>query len=301
MIPDVPEQKHVVIVGNTLLGVSRYYGVSMQNIIDWNDLEDTNIKIDQVLKVYSTITPEGSEISTTPTIEPEEEEVEITDSAGMEGEEIIEEPKPEPSDVENPMENSEDASVSAVSDIQSSIPPVEVSEDETGIVAADLLPLIPAKKEAAPENIIADELEGEEEVTPLAVLSTPVVVAPPNTTRREYQPVAPESIGKIAESFGVTEADIRVWNNIAADVTMTDNTVVIYLPVAEEAAMDRPVPEISSALDGNYTSHLIEPGDTLRSIAGRYGTTTAVLIEINQIANPDIVVLGTKLKVPAIN
>ena len=43
----------------------------------------------------------------------------------------------------------------------------------------------------------------------------------------------------------------------------------------------------------------VRPGDTLSSIAARFGTTTAALSAANQLQNPNVVVLGSTLRVPS--
>ncbi len=47
----VAEGTHKVVAGETVYSISRKYGVKVQDILDWNDLEGTNISIDQILKV----------------------------------------------------------------------------------------------------------------------------------------------------------------------------------------------------------------------------------------------------------
>jgi LysM repeat protein len=40
-------------------------------------------------------------------------------------------------------------------------------------------------------------------------------------------------------------------------------------------------------------------GDTLTSIAKKFNTTVAKLVDINNIPNPDLIIAGKTLKVPA--
>jgi LysM repeat protein len=69
------------------------------------------------------------------------------------------------------------------------------------------------------------------------------------------------------------------------------------VPVLEQGSVS--VPPLDQAVaDGEYAVHVIEAGDTLSKIAGRYGITVQKLIEINGITNPNIIVMGSELKVP---
>jgi LysM repeat protein len=49
------------------------------------------------------------------------------------------------------------------------------------------------------------------------------------------------------------------------------------------------------------TRYVVQPGDSLIAIAGRYGTTVSALAAANHIANPDRVVIGTRLVVPTVS
>lgn len=44
--------------------------------------------------------------------------------------------------------------------------------------------------------------------------------------------------------------------------------------------------------------HVVAPGETLSSIARRYGTTVEALAKVNRLANPDLIVAGQRLRVP---
>ena len=46
-------------------------------------------------------------------------------------------------------------------------------------------------------------------------------------------------------------------------------------------------------------THTIQPGETLSQIAERYGLTMAALMELNSITDPDTIVIGQILVLPA--
>jgi LysM repeat protein len=50
------------------------------------------------------------------------------------------------------------------------------------------------------------------------------------------------------------------------------------------------------AASGSYT---VKPGDTLASIASRHGTSVSAIVRANSIKNPNVVVIGTRLAIPA--
>ena len=52
--PKVEEIIHVVKRGEGLWDISRQYGVTIEDIVKWNDLKDTKIKINEKLKIRTT-------------------------------------------------------------------------------------------------------------------------------------------------------------------------------------------------------------------------------------------------------
>lgn len=54
-----------------------------------------------------------------------------------------------------------------------------------------------------------------------------------------------------------------------------------------------PTPEPS-----DYTTYVIQPGDTLSEIAQRFGTTTQTLAALNGITNPNLIYAGNTLRIP---
>jgi soluble lytic murein transglycosylase-like protein len=46
-------------------------------------------------------------------------------------------------------------------------------------------------------------------------------------------------------------------------------------------------------------SYVVNPGDTLASIAARYGTTVSAIASANEIRDPNLVVIGRRLTIPA--
>lgn len=45
-------------------------------------------------------------------------------------------------------------------------------------------------------------------------------------------------------------------------------------------------------------TYTVQGGDTLSAIATRFGTTVAELVELNQLANPDVLEIGQVLQLP---
>lgn len=75
---------------------------------------------------------------------------------------------------------------------------------------------------------------------------------------------------------------------------------------AEPLQMPTPTPEpivptpppTPSPLPQGYINYVVKWGDTLESIAYKFGTTVEELVRINQLANPNFIYVGQILKVP---
>jgi LysM repeat protein len=52
---------------------------------------------------------------------------------------------------------------------------------------------------------------------------------------------------------------------------------------------------------GVSSVHVVRAGETLSAIAARYGTSVAALARVNRISDPNLIVIGTKMKVPGGN
>ena len=54
-----------------------------------------------------------------------------------------------------------------------------------------------------------------------------------------------------------------------------------------------------SPVPAGPSAHTVQPGETLEAIARRYGVSVAALAAANRLSNPDVVVSGTGLRIPA--
>lgn len=68
---------------------------------------------------------------------------------------------------------------------------------------------------------------------------------------------------------------------------------VMLLAVAGQAATS------AGAHTSSSPTYVVRPGDTLSGIAARHGTTVGAIARANGISNPDLVVIGRKLTIPA--
>ena len=142
-----------------------------------------------------------------------------------------------------------------------------------------------------------------------------------------------ETLGKIAAKYGTSVNNIKSMNHLRNTslrigqrlMVKKGSTVKVPNPNAKPATKDstnqiaaqtadsvsatkdnsgehapaKPQPEIKPVQHQvNYTSYTIRQGDTLSSIARRYGTTANDIAEYNNLTNKDAIRIGQKLKIP---
>ena len=93
-----------------------------------------------------------------------------------------------------------------------------------------------------------------------------------------------ETLGSIAQRNGTTVAALVEANGIA-----NPNLIV--------AGSTLKIPGGGSAASTSSGTHTVRSGDTLASIAARYGTTVSALASANGITNPNLIVVGRSLHI----
>lgn len=123
---------------------------------------------------------------------------------------------------------------------------------------------------------------------------------------------------RIANSYGLWVADYdtdepedtrwAVWegwqysdegrvSGISGDVDLDRYTTDILLD--DRSAIRQTTSPHSSSTRYNIIYYKVVRGDTLSSIARRYNTTVSVLVQLNNLRNPNLIFVGETLKVPA--
>ena len=116
------------------------------------------------------------------------------------------------------------------------------------------------------------------------------VLPPPTTTPspRATTP-APASVTTTASATATQTA------TATATVTATPTATAVASATAEvtPSPVSTPTPQPSP-----FSEYLVQAGDTLSSIAGKFGTTADELARINGITDPNTLDIGQKLQVP---
>ena len=126
--------------------------------------------------------------------------------------------------------------------------------------------------------------------TPIPPLSpTPSPTATPQPTEEpsptETYIVQPyDSLSDIAAKYETTVEELLRLNDLSEPNLLYTGQAILVPRRSETAA--------------STTVHVMEEGETLGLIAERYGTTVEVLLELNDLPDPNVVPVGTSLVVP---
>lgn len=125
-------------------------------------------------------------------------------------------------------------------------------------------------------------------VPALALANTSKTARRPNgTASSHYEVQEGDTLWDIARAHQVSTQDLTQWNDLNGSLIRPGLTLRIH--------PDAPQVDHQNA----WHQHRVRRGETLSTIAERYGTTVAVLMEVNRLESPHSIRAGTRIAVPA--
>lgn len=246
--------RHKVKSGETLSKIARHYGVSTASIKKWNNLRSNRILRGQQLKIHV-----YEEVSR----KEEPEEIATTETSTTPT--VAQNETPEVAPVETPAEAPEKN--------QPENPTYHtVSRGETlGSIADDYRVSLSDLREW--NNISGNTIYAGQRL----LIDGTHAPKTRRTTTSVHTVRSGENLSIIAERYGVTVANLREWNNLTSD----------RLNVGDKLSINGAASS-SPASSEKATTHKVRRGETLGSIAGRYGVTVADLQRWNNLSGTAI-------------
>ncbi|MEZ4611563.1 MAG: LysM peptidoglycan-binding domain-containing protein [Caldilineaceae bacterium] len=194
-------------------------------------------------------------------------------------------------------------------------PEAEATEDVTTfqyiVEPGDTLGGIALEYNVAPEdirrlnNLFSDEIQVGQ---PLLVPVGEGVYLPgmPTPTRGPfvYEVQAGDTIGSIALKFGKDMIELIEANALTeSDILSIGQKILIpdYQPTAADLTSSGGSATGSTVATDGVVEHVVQPGETLGTIAEKYGISSAELARANNIANPNLLREGQVLRIPGID
>lgn len=160
---------------------------------------------------------------------------------------------------------------------------------------------------ATPDSTMATPetgLEPATDATSEGETAEPVVPEPTEAVPTEdiiYTVVAGDTLGKIAERYGLTVEEIAVANNLTSVHTL-DVGQQLLLPLSGEVQAETPPPAEAEATEAPPPAeeqvHIVQAGDNLYRIGLQYGFTIEELVAYNNLTNPNRLEVGQQIRIP---
>lgn len=133
--------------------------------------------------------------------------------------------------------------------------------------------------------------------SPQQVVVSPAAPAAAGTGQAfTYTVAAGDTLATIAARFGTTTEAIARLNSLADPNALMPGQ---KLQIPGTASLGTGAAAGAGAdTAGSTTTYTVQSGDTLGSIAKRYGTTVQAIVSANNLANPDSIRVGQKLTIP---
>ncbi|NBR83842.1 MAG: LysM peptidoglycan-binding domain-containing protein, partial [Flavobacteriia bacterium] len=106
-----------------------------------------------------------------------------------------------------------------------------------------------------------------------------------------------ESLGLIAQRYGVRVSQLKEWNKLSGHLIRTGQKLIIYSSVDHGSRKKKTASETVTS-DANTDVYTVRPGDTLYGIAQRYpGISPEQIMEWNRIRSARKIKPGMKLRI----
>jgi LysM repeat protein len=134
------------------------------------------------------------------------------------------------------------------------------------------------------------------QTTSLPTVAATPHIAPTIGTKIVHIVTSGQTIGQIAEAYGVRASSIMSWNGLAGTLIRIGQKLLVFSPTR-----NTPVGTANTAVatppktSGTTLTHTVQKGETLWSIAKKYSTTIEAIQKLNKI--PANLPPGTKLRV----
>jgi len=122
------------------------------------------------------------------------------------------------------------------------------------------------------------------------------VSLPPTPAVEVYTVRAGDNLTKLAHNRGVTVAQVQAWNRLSAETVVPGQQLRFGGPVPDAVATRPPPPAKREHPEPNFSTHTVQPGDTLYNISRRFKVSVQELRRLNHLKSDDVK-LGQKLVV----
>ncbi|MBL0231053.1 MAG: N-acetylmuramoyl-L-alanine amidase [Moraxellaceae bacterium] len=183
---------------------------------------------------------------------------------------------------------------------QNKSPTVVNTKPEVAVVKAEPLPpkTVPTVKATLPtslDDFMADANAVKKtppvtpKIEPKAVVKAESKLKVKESLATKYTVTKGDTLSAISARYQLNPEDIKKWNNLSTDNVVLGQALVLKEPVL--------ITKIKTPPPAKLSSHKVKAGDSLSSIAIKYGVSMQALRDANHLKD-DNVLLDTTLKIP---
>ena len=139
---------------------------------------------------------------------------------------------------------------------------------------------------------------------PVTAVATAAPTAAPAASGNSYTVKSGDSLWKIAKANNVSVAAIKQANSLTSDALKVGQKIAV--PAAAATASAAPITTASAGdyqpgthAENGQTTHIVDIGESLGSIAKKYNVSVADLMKANNISDSKRVTVSQKLVIPA--
>lgn len=99
-----------------------------------------------------------------------------------------------------------------------------------------------------------------------------------------------ETLASIGRKYGVSTANIKKWNRLKSDTVRPGQKLLIYRSGGSSSSVSKGSSSTQNKQSGGTKTHTVKKGETLMSIAGKYGCTVSQLKQWNNLKNNKLMV-----------
>lgn len=290
---------HLVRPGETLSEIAQQYGVSMQQLMVLNGIQNADaIYSGQQLRLPGAPTPSPTVTETpaeTPTpagtATPSPTDTPASGSAEGVSEAELDEPAAE-------VDSTPEVAGAPVVSIASLNRTYTVRRNDTiARIARGLGVDVEALRRINRLRLNSDLAVGQELIVP-ATADDLRVLQPYPAPGEEYIVKPGDSLSVIAKEFGLSLADVMAANYIGNPNTIYVGQRLVIPPAPDEAVETlQEAPMVGPSRSGYYY-YTVQPGDTLSELARQFDSTMLALSEYNDLPNAETVYRGLELRIP---
>lgn len=126
------------------------------------------------------------------------------------------------------------------------------------------------------------------------------LVIPTRVRRYRYRVRWGDTLIGIGARYGMTVAAIRSMNRNLGVYPLAGQWLRVCSGCGGESTYTsvRSAPSTTAGTGLTARTYVVQPGDNLNGIAARFGISTSAVTSINNLVNQDLVVIGTRLRIP---